>query len=42
MEKYDKKCHLYYKHVVTKNTDPSNPNSKLDVNRDEYLTIYVG
>ena len=38
MEKYDKKCHLYYNHI-NKNSDQ---NTSIQENRDEFLAVNIG
>lgn len=37
IEKYDKKCHLYYNYI--NNVDP---NESIKESRDEFLAVYIG
>jgi len=39
MEKYDKKCHLYYNYI---NKSSADPNSSMQENRDEFLAVNIG
>lgn len=39
IEKYDKKCHLYYNYI---NNKSENPNESMKESRDEFLAVHIG